>query len=158
MEGSDTEYPVYQPGIALFTKLAAAATMALGLLWKWRDPLRYGFHSFVLAEICFTMASPLAWEQHYGVLLPGFMLAYIALLARPGPMASASAMLLAGTYVVCGNLLNPLNATAGTPLNIFQSYLLLGALCLIAQLIGGPAAHLRLATHQRSSGPAPTGT
>jgi hypothetical protein len=132
---SDTLYPPYHFGVAMITRISGVLAVSLGLFWKWRDPVRYGFNSFVVAAICFTLASPLAWEQHYGILLPGFLLAYVSLLRQPGPIPAASGALLALTYLVCGNLLNPLNATADTPFNLLQSYLLLGALSLTAQLV-----------------------
>jgi hypothetical protein len=132
---SDTTYPPYHFGVAMVTRISGVLAVSLGLFWKWRDPVRYGFNSFVVAAICFTLASPLAWEQHYGVLLPGFLLAYVSLLRRPGPIPAAPGVLLALTYLVCGNVLSPLNATADTSFNLLQSYLLLGALSLTAQLI-----------------------
>lgn len=93
--------------------------------------------SFVIAGVCFTCASPVAWEHHFGVLLPGFALCFVALLrgesarlSRPWLMAS-----LAAIFIVAASPEGVLNLLAATPANILQSYLFLCALWLLALLV-----------------------
>lgn len=106
--------------------------MLTAALWVARmamTPLA-GITSFMIAALCFTAASPVAWEHHYGILLPLFSLVFMALL-RNGRETTRRGMLwglLAVTFTLCANSLAPLNFLADTPLNIVQSYLFIAAL------------------------------
>ncbi|MCE2574213.1 glycosyltransferase family 87 protein [Komagataeibacter sp. FNDCR2] len=114
--------------LTLFFTLA----MLTAALWVARmamTPLA-GITSFMIAALCFTAASPVAWEHHYGILLPLFSLVFMALL-RNGRETTRRGMLwglLAVTFTLCANSLAPLNFLADTPLNIVQSYLFIAAL------------------------------
>ena len=91
------------------------------------------------------MASPIAWEHHYGLLLPVFALLLPALRRRP-LFGSATLPLLAGAYVLTSHTLRITDALARTPWNAVQSYILLGALVMLVLLdrlradIGSPPA------------------
>jgi alpha-1,2-mannosyltransferase len=71
----------------------------------------------------------MAWEHHYGILLPIFAL---LLAASIGNLARI--LLLAICYVFISNLFGVANLLAETPLNLAQSYLFVAALVLLLVL------------------------
>jgi alpha-1,2-mannosyltransferase len=84
-----------------------------------------------------TMASPIAWEHHYGILLPIFAV-LASRIEEPASLAwLAFAYASAATYFQAAQLL------AQTPLNPLQSYLLFAGLAaLIAlHLLRGEPSH-----------------
>lgn len=100
-----------------------------------------------------TMASPIAWEHHYGVLLPIYASLVPGVLADPAhPRALVG---LGVSYVLTGHYLGVVNSLAHTPLNFAQSYLLAGALLLLVlcyrlQGRGGPVRETRQAVGESS--------
>lgn len=100
-----------------------------------------------------TLASPIAWEHHYGVLLPIFVL---ALAASANDVARLS--WLAVGFVAAGNLLIFTNALAATPVNFAQSYLFAAALIVLVILHLAPvgAARATVAPGHRASREAAT--
>lgn len=111
----------------LFTLLMIALALWVG--WAATTPLG-ATTSFMLAALCFTAASPVAWEHHYGILLPLFSLIFLALL-RGSPASVRRGALWGGlgvTFTLVANSLAPVNFLADTPFNILQSYLFIAAL------------------------------
>lgn len=89
-----------------------------------------------------TVASPIAWEHHYGLLLPIFALLAPALAHEP-VFGRATPVVLASAYVLGGHTLRITDRLADTPLNVLQSYMLAGALLvllLLDRLRRAPAA------------------
>ncbi|GAB6968728.1 hypothetical protein JCM25156A_27660 [Komagataeibacter kakiaceti JCM 25156] len=111
----------------LFTLVMITAALWVGRMAT--TPLA-GMTSFMLAALCFTAASPVAWEHHYGIMLPLFSLIFLALLRNgPGPMPRGALWAcLTVTFTLVANSLAPLNFLADTALNILQSYLFVAAL------------------------------
>lgn len=79
-----------------------------------------------LIAVACTVASPIAWEHHYGVLLPVFALLVPLLRSEPG--------LLALAYVLTSHTLRITDRLADSPWNVLQSYILAGALIVLALL------------------------
>jgi hypothetical protein len=76
-----------------------------------------------------VLASPIAWEHHYGILLPIFAVLLVgALESRPQIIAPGICYVLASNYFPITQLL------AGSLLNVGQSYVLAAALVVIALL------------------------
>ena len=88
---------------------------------------------FAITAICATLASPIAWEHHYGGLLPLSGVALVMLCAT-APHCSALAMLIA-SWVLSTNFLPAVNYLSNTPLNFLQSYLFFAALILLGVFI-----------------------
>ena len=82
--------------------------------------------SFSIAAVSLTIASPIAWEHHYGVLLPAF-----ALVAGMLAGDAKKLILLSISYIFVSNFIPALNLLAETPLNIVQSYTLAGGLVFL---------------------------
>ncbi len=87
---------------------------------------------FAFMGLIATLASPIAWEHHYGVLLPAF-----ALLARSfleGGLHGGRRWLAAIAWTLTANSWEAANVFADTPLRFLQSTLLAGVLCLAVAL------------------------
>ncbi|WP_247882715.1 glycosyltransferase family 87 protein [Azospirillum sp. TSA2s] len=136
LDWSAEAFAPYNPAVHLATQISGIAFVGFGLLWRRRDRAAERLLPFVIAGICFTVGSPVAWVHHYGILLPAFALAFLMLL-EPGLQRPAGAVpLLAAAYFLAGNMLFwPLNALADTPLNVLQSYLFFAALMLLGLII-----------------------
>jgi hypothetical protein len=88
-----------------------------------------------------TMASPIAWEHHYGVGLPVFVVAERAVSGRYGRFA------LAVAYVLVANCFWITKALAPSRLNVFESYLFFGAVTLLVLLVRARGAVDPLKSH-----------
>ena len=88
---------------------------------------------YALMALAATIASPIAWEHHYGVLLPIFAL----LLRRwdAGRLAPWPAGVLAAAFVLTSTHVHAANRLASTRWNVLQSLLLIGALVVFAVLV-----------------------
>jgi hypothetical protein len=125
------DFAPYHPwvyGISTLTSfllLAAALFPASGA--------RGGPIDFCVMALTLTIASPVAWEHHYGMLLPIFAMLLPLLWRRP-VFGRATIPYLAVSYMLCSNYLPVSKAFARTPLNFLQSYLLAGALMVLIAL------------------------
>jgi hypothetical protein len=100
---SSGAFPPYHPVVHAATIIAAVVILMLAL-WPSRrrqsggDPVDL---SVVL--VAATIASPVAWEHHYGVLLPVFAMATPALIQRR-PLGAATGPLYALSFVAAANV------------------------------------------------------
>jgi hypothetical protein len=84
---------------------------------------------FCTMALSLTMASPIAWEHHYGILLPVFAVLLAGSLGKWPRL-----LLLVVSYVVISNFFSAANALAWTYFNVAQSYVLFGALIVLMLL------------------------
>ena len=87
---------------------------------------------FAFMGLVATLASPIAWEHHYGLLAPAF-----ALMARSwleGGLRGPRLWLTAAAWMLTANSWEAANVFADTPLRFLQSTLLAGVLCLAVAL------------------------
>ncbi|QCG90001.1 UbiA family prenyltransferase [Azospirillum sp. TSH100] len=146
LDWSAEAFAPYHPVVHIATQVSGLIFVGFGLLWRRRDRGAERILPFVVAGICFTVGSPVAWVHHFGILLPAFALAFLILL-EPGLRRPAGAAgLLAAAYFLAGNVLFwPVNALADTPLNILQSYLFFATLMLLGLTIVLAGRHDRAA-------------
>jgi hypothetical protein len=121
--------------------LASAVTLAssvlllgLALLRRRREDDRDGLIDLCTIAVSCTMASPIAWEHHYGILLPVFAV----LLARQ-VHDTRQLIWLGVAYVLASNFIPATKLLAATPLNVAQSYLLAAAVIVLVLLYRGAA-------------------
>jgi hypothetical protein len=92
---------------------------------------------FAFMGLMATLASPIAWEHHYGILLPAF-----ALLAGSwlrGELRGLQFWLVALAWILTANSWEAANVFAATPFRFLQSSLLAGVVALaIALRLGSP--------------------
>ena len=132
-----------------FTPLVYAGTLASSILIlgtalarrrRENDPGRVLDFCTMVASL--TLASPIAWEHHYGVLLPIFAVLFASVLGDRARMTW-----LALAYVLAANFFLAANAFAPSALNVAQSYLLAAALVVLTLLHLRPQAAVALAGH-----------
>lgn len=123
-------YPPYHAVVHAGTLAAAAALLAVAM-WPVRGGARGGTLDLCCAALAATIASPIAWEHHYGVLLPIFAVLLPALLAG-APVGGLA--LAAVAFAVSASYVHALARLTGTPWSAFQSALLFAALAMLALL------------------------
>lgn len=119
------------------TVLAGLMFVSLATFMRQPDSEPGRARDFAIMGLCLTLASPVAWEHHYGITLPMFALLLGSGNARHVAWLSASYLLI-GTYFPVTSLL------AATPFNPAQSTLLIGALMLLVLLERSWRPELRL--------------
>jgi alpha-1,2-mannosyltransferase len=127
------EFPPFHPAVT------AGTTIALGILaaLAWYVPARTagagGVVDVCIAALTLTMTAPIAWEHHYGIMLPIYA-AVTPVLLRDRPLGTWTAPLLAVSFVIASNFWPQTNRFAASYLNVLQSYLLGAALILLVLL------------------------
>jgi alpha-1,2-mannosyltransferase len=123
----DHAFPPYNLWVHAGTVSAFVAILLPALLW------RGGAHDRLL-DLCtmlvsVTLASPIAWEHHYGVLLPIFAIVVASVPPRRGWIVwLAASYVLVSTFFAASKLLAP------SLLNVAQSYRLAGGALLLGLL------------------------
>ena len=129
------QFPPFNPLVYGGTLLSSLAILAAALFNRSTRGDSGRLIDFSLMALSCTMASPIAWEHHYGILLPIFAVLVVLVARRPlwlGLLAVSYA--LASVYIPATMLLAP------TPFNFAQSYLLFAALIVLALLHWRPWA------------------
>jgi hypothetical protein len=124
-------YPPYHPLVHAGTLLGAALLLGTALIVPARGPGRGSGCDASAMTLALTMASPVAWEHHYGVLLPILALLLAASLRSP-PLGRATLPLLALAAALAGNAWLALGSLSDTAWNPLQSLLLFVALAVFA--------------------------
>jgi alpha-1,2-mannosyltransferase len=141
---SNEAFSPYNPIVHVGTLITSLALVVIGLWPRGSTAGMNGLYQFQLAALAFTIASPMAWEPHYGVLAPMFAVLLCAVMTMPAGKARRHwLMALAATFVFAAMHLPVVGLFAHTPLMVLQSYLLfaaLGVLFMLWRLSGRSAA------------------
>jgi len=131
------KFPPFNPLIYAATLGSTLALLALGVTRALAGYAGDRARAFAIMALCATMASPIAWEHHYGIALPLFALATtIALPDRRFLIVVMASYALVATFFQAANLM------AESWLNLLQSTLFVGALMLLwvlSKVEGQPA-------------------
>jgi hypothetical protein len=127
-------YPPFHAAVFVGTLAGGLLLLAAGLFWPPRARPRADALDLAGFALALTLASPLAWEHHYGVLLPLLALALPAALERP-VWGRATWPALALCALVASNYWEALGRLSGTVWNPLQSLLFAAALALLALLL-----------------------
>jgi alpha-1,2-mannosyltransferase len=132
-----THFASYNSLAYCSTALTSLAFMALPLWMALRArPQRPGVLDLCCAALCFTMASPIAWEHHYGITLPMYLVAFSYILIQPStPTQRVQLTVLAISWVLVGSNLQVFDLLSATSLNFLQSYVFFGAILLLGVLV-----------------------
>lgn len=113
-------------------------TSALLILWVFvfnkKVPEIDSWLGFVTAGLIFTAASPVAWEHHYGILLPVFALVFPKVWSLRQKL-QGGVIWVSLAYILTANYFYVVQLTATTHWNILQSYVFFGAMILLVVLI-----------------------
>jgi hypothetical protein len=120
----------YHPVVHAATWVSSLLLLGLALLWPVCGPARGSALDLGVAALACTLASPVAWDHHYGVFLPVYALLFLAL--PQGSRGKAARLLLAVSFFLTGNYIAAVNRLAGTPWNFLQSYMLAGGFLVLA--------------------------
>jgi len=129
MNGENLErpgFPPFHPWVYAGTLVTSLLLLAAALLPMTRPEEKGGVVDLALMGLTCTMASPIAWEHHYGILLP----IYAVLLPRLGSEPVLGRWTLAwlgASYLLTSNLFTIADWSAPTHWNFVQSYLFIGA-------------------------------
>ncbi|MFM9846907.1 MAG: glycosyltransferase family 87 protein [Hyphomicrobiaceae bacterium] len=125
------KFPPFTPWIYALTLVTSAAILLSGFLHRSApsDPPR--LLDFAAMALSCTMASPIAWEHHYGILLPIYAVALAHALDSRARLAW-----LGISYVLVSTFIAAANMLAATPLNVLQSTGLAGAVIILVLLHG----------------------
>ena len=123
-------FPPFHPLVYGVTLAAGLILLALALRPIGR-PRSNSLLDLVIISVTATVMSPLAWEHHFGTLLPLYAAATPILIAGAST-GRATPLILAVCFVLTGQYFEFVQRFAATPLNILQSYVLAGALGLLA--------------------------
>jgi len=129
-------YPPYNTWVFAFTQITSAAVLLVTLLKTRSQSVESRTADFLLMGLGATLASPIAWEHHYGVLFPVFACVWLMIWFGDTPLKGAWAR--AGfvmLYLVAANVFPFTKFVAGSYLNILQSYLLMAACGLFVILL-----------------------
>jgi hypothetical protein len=138
-------YPPFVPWIYGVTLATTALLVLLALAYPWRERAG-GMADLAAITVVSVIATPMAWEHHYGVMLPILVWMWFGQYRR----GSGSVWPLALAWVPIADFLSPLNYFAAIPVaNLLQSYMYFGALLLLglllrARMVSVPQATLRL--------------
>jgi hypothetical protein len=121
---NSTVYAVTMAGGIVFTLIPLLS----GLLLRRRRPATT--LDLALTSLSFTLASPIVWEHRYGVALPAYLLALHT--AWDQKRSPALLITLGISWTLLANYMPWLNSAAGTRAGVAQSYMLIGALLLLA--------------------------
>jgi alpha-1,2-mannosyltransferase len=140
------EFPPYNVWVYGGTTVSSIIIAASALANRSTKGDRGRLLDFCLLALSCTMASPIAWEHHYGILLPIFAVLVVAVAAWSVGLALLGfAYALASVYIPATMLL------AATPFNFAQSYLLFAALIVLVMLHWRPWAELARVSQSRDA-------
>jgi hypothetical protein len=117
-------FPPYTPWVYWMTLASSAVIIIAAFLRGGGATSRTVM--FALIAVSLTIASPIAWEHHYGILLPVFALMAGTLVTYPRYI-----LVLTVSFLLVSNPYPILNKFADTTINIVQSYTLAGGLLLL---------------------------
>ncbi len=127
----------FHRGVCAGTTLASLVLLGLALFGPMRRRAPGSLLDLGAAALAGTLASPVAWEHHYGVLLPVYAVLFADLY---GTGRRVGLLALAGSYALTSNFFVVLNTFAATPFNFLQSYVLFGGLLALGLLLRGGSA------------------
>lgn len=129
-------YPPYNIWVFSFTQATSAAVLLIAL-WKTKNQsIESKTADFLLMGLGATLASPIAWEHHYGILFPIFVCVWLMMwfgnvLSKSG-WAKAAFLLF---YLTAANIFPFAKFVADSYFNVLQSYLLMAACGLFLILL-----------------------
>lgn len=123
-------FPPEHAGVYAGTLLLGAVLVGAALLLP-RRAVRGSLLDLSIGALTIVVVSPIAWEHHFGILLP--LLAVTTPRLLSGPHAARWTPVVLGTaFVLTGQYFEPAQRLASSWLNVLQSYVLIGALLLLA--------------------------
>jgi len=129
-------FPPYSFSIFAFTQITTIAILLISLIKTKSRHMEAQTADFLLMGLGATLASPIAWEHHYGILFPIFVCVWLVLWFGESPLKHGWVKITFITcYLFATNVIPFTKLFAGSYLNIVQSYLFLAACGVFILLI-----------------------
>jgi hypothetical protein len=129
-------FPPFNFWVFTFTQVTSIAILVTALLKGKRQSLEARTADFCLMGLSATMASPIAWEHHYGILFPIFVCLGFILWFGESPLKTKWAKIaFVACYLVAANIFPFANLLAESYLNVLQSYLFFAACGVFGLLV-----------------------
>lgn len=125
-----SSYPSFSMPVLTVTVASGLALTAMGLFASPGGRRSGDALDLSMMALATTMASPVAWEHHYGITLPIFVLV-AGELARFGAPRAAWMSAAAASYLLLATFVEPLITITEPPANLLQSYTFAGAALLL---------------------------
>ena len=124
-------FPPYNPTVYFATVISSLLMLIMVFAWRWRKAATESDLGLVL--ITLTIASPIAWEHHYGVLL-GVMAVWVPQLSFIKPLGKLTLAAVAVLWIFVGQNFPIIERiTMGRPIpELLLNHLLFGALAITA--------------------------
>ncbi len=129
LQFNDNGFPLFSPLVYGGTLIASIVLLSTALFRRGNagDPDRT--FDFCTMTLSITIASPIAWEHHYGTIFPIFAVLLASVIGDRRRL-----VLLLISYVLISNFIPVTNLLAATVFNVAQSYLLVGAIVVLLLL------------------------
>jgi hypothetical protein len=125
----DNSFPPFSPWVYGGVLVTSILLLSAALLRRGNEGDPDRVFDFCTMALSITVASPIAWEHHYGAMFPVLAVLLAGVLGNRTRL-----ILLTVSYVLISNFIPATNLLAPTVLNIVQSYLLAGALIALMLL------------------------
>lgn len=137
VEWEQNSFPPANPIVHVATLVTSIAFMVLPLWLAFRARNRHAaLLDLCIAALCFTMASPIAWEHHYGIALPIYLITFVLAFTRQFAVKRSTLIVcVLISWLLVGSDLQVLDVLSATRLNILQAYVLFGMLLLLPMLV-----------------------
>ncbi|MBF2027457.1 MAG: DUF2029 domain-containing protein [Oscillatoriales cyanobacterium C42_A2020_001] len=128
-------FPPFNPVVYYGATLFSLALVGLALIRPKNTTERGNATDLAIIALTSTIASPVAWEHHYGILGPIYAYLFAHLVSFK-PVNKKLILLLAISYLLTGRYIPFANFLAFAPfnLNIFQSHIFFGGLLALVML------------------------
>ena len=126
-------FPPFNPVIYYISTAVSACLLATVFLFRGRS--KGGLADFLAAGVVFTIASPIAWQHHLGILPPVFALLALALTGRSGARTATYAGFLAAAYLCTAIFVPPVASLASGVPSLVYCVPLLGAFVCVVLLL-----------------------
>jgi hypothetical protein len=129
-EWLEHDFPPFNPLVYWGTVLTSALMIGFALFaGRTKTDEKSLLINYLSAALLITMASPIAWEHHYGIMV-SFYACVLALLMGSWPRRHGL-ILVAISYMLASNIFMFTNLAADSIWNFIQSYLLAAAALLV---------------------------
>jgi alpha-1,2-mannosyltransferase len=129
-------YPPFRATLYAATLVSSIAFIALALLKGRAEPALESTTGYCQMALATTLAAPIAWVHHYGILLPIFALLWPLLwFDERFRHASRWRAAIVVCYILASSYISGVNNLAATWFNVLQSYLFFAVVTVFALLM-----------------------
>jgi hypothetical protein len=129
LQFNDNSFPPFSPLVYGGTLVASIVLLSAALFRRGNKGDPDHTLDFCTMALSITIASPIAWEHHYGTIFPIFAVLLASVIGDRRRL-----LLLTVSYVLISNYIPVTNLLAETVFNVAQSYLLAAAITVLLLL------------------------